>query len=76
MRSEQAEPERKKAMQAADDAEVLEQIRGIEELIRLARAPEGWALRRILLHSAELRELVALIQELMDAKGEPDAIER
>ena len=62
-------------MQSADNSEVLEQIREIGELLRLARAPEGLELRRaLLMNSSELQELLGLMQELMDAGGQ-DAIE-
>ena len=61
-------------MQSADDSEVLEQIREIGELLRLALTPEGVAVRRaFLVHRVELQELLALMQELT-AKGQ-NAIE-
>jgi hypothetical protein len=60
----------------ADDSEVLEQIHEIGELLRLARTPEGVALRRAFLaNRVQLQELLGLIKELMSAKG-PDAIEQ
>ncbi len=59
----------------SDQSEVLNQIRELQELLRLARAPEGWAIRQAMLSDggATLRELRSLIQELM-AKGGQDAI--
>ena len=65
-------------MQPTDNSEVLKQIHEIGELLRLAQTPEGVAVRQAMLSDggATLRELRGLIQELMDAKGEPDAIER
>jgi hypothetical protein len=63
-------------MQSADDSEVLEQIHEIGELLRLARTPEGVAVRRaFLVHRVELQELLALLKELTSAKGQ-DAIEQ
>ena len=61
-------------MQSADDFEVFEQTRQIGELLRLARTPEGVAVRQAMLSDGgtTLRELRSLIQELMDAHKEPD----
>jgi hypothetical protein len=62
-------------MQSADNSEVLKQIHEIGELLRLARTPEGVAVRReFLMHRVELQELLALLKELTSAKGR-DAIE-
>ena len=64
----------REAMQATDNSEVLKQIHEIGELLRLARAPEGLAIRRaFLMHRVELQELLVLLQELTSAKGR-DAI--
>ena len=58
----------------SDQSEVLDQIRELQELLRLARAPEGLAVRRaFLMHRVELQELLTLMQELTSAKGR-DAI--
>ena len=58
----------------SDQSEVLDQIRELKELLRLARAPEGLAVRRaFLMHRGELQELLALLKELTSAKGR-DAI--